>query len=474
MSGRPAGTAPAERRPQCGKSAAVFSAAAAVRACGKKSAAARPAGAAVFFALAALFSVCAPRPAFAADFSLSSSVQSAAGVCAPWTDSAGDFIGAQETLRSALDVYGQAASAFLDAKICFDALSAFSGENVMESVSGGNVLTAEIIEAWFEYRAPLSGAAELSFRAGRQIQAWGKADGVRIADVLCPQNTGVLFTSEYSESRLGIDCARVSLSAAAFSLDFWWAPLFRPSVLPLEESDPLHAALGPAAAIISADGIDVVTPEASLANGTYAARFSAYFSALDFSLYGFYGFDDTPVLYFVPSESESGKLRAEYYRLAMAGADAALPIGDFVLRGECAFFFDRAFRATAGSPIKKNQICALCGIDWIRSGWTVTAQYYEKIIPAHDDAAADDFRTNGATVSVSKSFLRETLDVSGTAAVGLIEFDSAFSAEIKYALTDELAASLGADVYFAGPSDDGEYGAYKDLSNIWVKGVFRF
>ncbi len=92
-------------------------------------------------------------------------------------------------------------------------------------------------------------------------------------------------------------------------------------------------------------------PEKTIWNGEYGLKLSGYFSALDVSLYGFYGWDDTPFLNNEitfeaatppsPSLPDGISISGEYKRMAMFGADAAIPIKETVLRAEAAFFPQR-------------------------------------------------------------------------------------------------------------------------------------
>jgi hypothetical protein len=50
--------------------------------------------------------------------------------------------------------------------------------------------------------------------------------------------------------------------------------------------------------------------------------------------------------------------------------------------------------------------------------------------------------------------------------------DGSFSA--AYALTDSLSVSLGSDIFTGGLDGRGTYAAYRDLSSIWMKGIYRF
>jgi hypothetical protein len=423
----------------------------------------------------------------AQEASFSGSVKSAAGVYVFGEDNAEHVSLAEETVSGTLDASAGSCSAYVTGNVSFDA-SAAAQTGTFQAADG---LSAQLGEAWFSWTGGTSAdGLTAGIKAGRQITAWGKADGIRIADVLCPQDLTTLYESTYSESRLGVDALKLTLSGSVFSADVYWIPVFRPSALPLENTNPLRKILIPEDVTVNSMTVPVTPgsiekPELTFADSSYAGRVSFWLPAVDFSLYGYYGWDDTPVVtyslimdgYTPTGVTVSGK----YYRYGMAGFDAALPAGPFVFRTESAFFIERAFACTpetvltgGDSCLRKNQLMALAGIDWAHDNWTVTAQYYENIVLDWNNTIDRKMRSPGATLSVSRSFLSDTLTLALSGAVNWDDFDSCAELSADYALTDQVTLTLAADGFFPGPDGDGEYGVYKELSNIRLSGVYRF
>ena len=181
--------------------------------------------------------------------------------------------------------------------------------------------------------------------------------------------------------------------------------------------------------------------------------------------------------------------------MAMVGADAALPIGPTVLRLETAFFPQRymqkkaeeilkeALRQAQGpqtqaqgaQDIQRNQLSALAGLDCMPSGWTFTAQYYcDYVFGDLDVLERTDAYQHGASLSISKSLVNETLELSFAGVIGLNDFDSMLSPSVKYSLSDQISLDASAYIFLPGPDHDGQYGAYKDLSTIAINAKFSF
>ena len=413
--------------------------------------------------------------AFSQNITFSGSAKTAVGVFIRG-DNAGDFSSAKETVSGEVDARFANCTVFIAGNAYFNALAANSGGSF--SVADG--LGAELQEAYFTWTSnEFAKGLTAGLKIGRQITAWGKADGIRIADILCPQNLASLGTANYSESRLGIDAVKATFSGTYFSADAYWIPFFRPSALPLESWNPIRKALIPSPAGVEVVLGDISKPELNIANSSYAARVSFWFPAVDFSLYGYYGFDDSPNFMYTPDAMPPTKITVtgKYYRYGMAGFDLAVPAGAFVIRAESAFFIERALQlgqTSFGGCERKNELRALAGIDWSKNGWMLTAQYYGDVVFAYVDSLARDAYEHGATVNLSKTLFSETLTLSCTGLVRWNDLDGFAGLKVKYNLTDEISLLLAFDGYFPGPKSDGTYGKYKDLSCVRFEGTVKF
>ena len=405
----------------------------------------------------------------------SGDIETVWGVGAPWTDSdtnAGRFSLGTTNFTGKLDAYYGNSSAYAEATLSYDAVNT-AGGNLTEGFD------LSLGELWADYTESFWGV-----RIGRQKAAWGKADGIDITNVLCPSDMSSLAAMISDDSKLAVDAIRLSLSGNQFTADAYWIPFFTPASLPIDEGNSLRKFVVPETIEIPvAPGVNLAipvtiggieTPELAIWNGEYGLRVSGYLSAFDLSLYGFYGWDDTPILNYGMT-SEAIVVSGKYERMAMIGADAALPIGETVLRLETAFFPQRHFQKEEGGSLQKNQLSALAGIDWMPSGWTLTAQYYCDVVFGDlDELERTDVYKHGATLSVSKSLVNETLELSFSGLIGFNDFDSMISPSVKYSLSDQISVGTTAYKFLPGPERDGKYGAYKDLSTISINAKFSF
>jgi len=407
-----------------------------------------------------LFILCGT--AYAQEMEYSGSFITQAGAGLPDTHhNKGDFLVGQTSFDSTFKVYIEESMLYINTILLYDALEGQSSNGASAFVSDNNDFALHLKEAYFDWRGE-----KLALRVGRQISAWGKADDVQIVDILCPQDESSLY-SDYQDNRLGIDAVRLSYIGESTQTDFYWIPFFTPSTLPLAEGNPLNDVMFGSFDNAPGSYSDFDRPDRDLSSSEYGARFSAYLPSFDFSLYGFYGWDDMPFY--------TADMNGKYKRMAMVGADAAIPAGDFVFRLESAFFPQRYIQASEGGTRQRNQIMALGGVDWTPAGgWTITAQYVADIVTGSDSPLDRHTYEHIATLSVEKPFLNETILLSGSFAMDLRYFSTNTELVMEYKLTDSITLSMTGEFYFAGPDKDGEFGSYKDLSCIILKGKYSF
>jgi hypothetical protein len=344
-------------------------------------------------------------------------------------------------------------------------------------------------EAWLDW-----GEGGFSLRLGRQLVSWGVADGLVLTDVVCPQNLSAFAGLDFAGSRIAADGLRLRYSFQTLAVEAVWLPLFSPARLP-EKDNPLYPVFYPLSISMGGPALPVTVgedaPPRTIADGEYGLRISRYSSAVDFSVMGFYGWNDIP---FMEKNLTGGlpapaglELSPEYERTITAGADASIPAGEFLLRLETAWTkggrYERPPADTAAllaggrteRPVEKQRLQVLAGIDWNPSVWSLSAQYYEDLLPdACFGGIERRWRKNGVSLRIARSFFRETLKLSAWCYLDLLDFDSAGSVSAEYALTDALGLSLGSDFFSGGIDGRGSYAAYRDLTCIWLKGIFRF
>ena len=267
----------------------------------------------------------------------------------------------------------------------------------------------ELREAYLAYTK-----GNLDLRVGRQIVVWGVADALRVTDCVSP------------------------------------APL--PYTIDLESGKP----------------------EKRLRNMEYGGRITTNLSGIDFSLSALRTWNKTPALSLAVSDDGKSLLaKGEYRRMTMLGADCSLPVGQIVLRGEAACYFDEAQSRGVGKDVVcRNTYNILAGVDWYPGNdWNFSAQYCHKYTAGNLDGLSVYRNAGLATARISKELLRNMLKLSTFAYIDVANGGVFNRFSASYALNDQIELTAGYDFFHA---DKGKFQMYDRNSEIWAKMKYSF
>lgn len=173
---------------------------------------------------------------------------------------------------------------------------------------------------------------DFDLRAGQQIMAWGRADGINPTNNLTPQDYFVR-SPEPDDMRLGNFLLRGRYTIKArIRLEAIWVPVYLQSVYRFDLFDlPEYVNLAGA-----------YRPEAAARNGSVAGKVDFLFERFDGSISWFSGYDPMPGINAGPLAETPGNnpvidLYARPFRQQTAGLDIAFGLGSFGVRGEAAY-----------------------------------------------------------------------------------------------------------------------------------------
>ena len=226
-----------------------------------------------------------------------------------------------------------------------------------QSNEGIGCVDLDIREAWI---AMYPGRCEI--RLGKQIVAWGRADGINPTNNITPMNI-LAFSSDFDDMRLGNFLARCRLNLPHVGIEGIWIPLFAADEIAVDET------MLPAG--IQLDRPDY--PDNRLENSSCALRVDLTFPVIDGSLSYFNGYETQPGFNY-ELKPNGVSLIPRAYRIHAAGADFSTAIKSFGLRGEvCAEFPYKDYDEYVYIPNPSLQ--AVAGIDRSIGNRTFLLQY---------------------------------------------------------------------------------------------------
>jgi hypothetical protein len=325
---------------------------------------------------------------------------------------------------------------------------------------GDSDATGELREAFADLRF-----GRLDLRVGRQIFAWGRADGVNPTDNLTGEDLTLLAPDD-DDRRLGTTAVRASYYVGDVSVSGLWLPEFRGHRFPLPAPPP---------------GFGFVSEAREWPGDQWAVRVEQTGRTVDWSASYFDGRDLLPDLGIDvglegtrDAQQRRGVpgIRLSHHRIRVAGADMAANVGRFALRAEAAYVDTED--STGADPFTKNPFVFLVfgGDRTFREYLNLNVQYLYRFVVDYqpspvpspgDSRAAFLYATvasqqavlnsqakrvqHGMSFRVAHKWLRETLEAECAAAAFFGPRGLNIRPKISYALTDHWKVLVGAEVY---------------------------
>ncbi|MBI9090101.1 MAG: hypothetical protein JEZ12_12875 [Desulfobacterium sp.] len=396
-----------------------------------------------------------PDPDLGLDFDLSGYVETRHCFQAK---SPNDFL-ASETLAR---VEGRASTADI---------SLFASVDLSANYRFGDESGVSIHEAYVDYVS-----SPWDLRAGRQIITWGNADGVRVTDNISPSDLSEYITRDFDEIRMAVDALKFRLFGTHGTAELIYIPFFKAGILPEDDSPWAVGGFSSTDTMTRSSGD--AEPGKGLENGEFGAKYAFFLPGFDFALSYFYTWNDLPDYAFTRKAGEFSDaylVTPEFNRLHITGVEFSKPYGDFVFRGEAAFFHGRRYSARDRDSLlqKKDQAKWLLGVDWYPgSNWSLLCQVTGDRILGFSDTIAREKHTTMVTFNLSRKLLREKLILSGMHYYTMDAGDSLTRLSGEYAVMDGFSLFLGSDI-FTGDRE-GTFGRYRDNTQVWVKAKYSF
>ena len=295
---------------------------------------------------------------------------------------------------------------------------------------------------------------KFDLRAGRRVIVWGRADKVNPTDAWSTRDFALLAPND-DDQRLGVATLQATWNAGAYRAITLWQPEWRYPGLSLPPLPPR----------LSLRNVAPADPERQ-----FGIKLDHSGDGLDWSVSYAHSIDRTPDLAVLSTLPPGLALALVYRPAAVVGADAAVPIGQFGLRGEVAYARTQDHDGT--DPLTKNRnLFVVLGIERTFAGvLNINAQgmyrrTFDFVPPSFISnpntrllAEQVDLLSNqlapdmyGASLRINYKAWNETLESEVTAVGWFKKGDSAIGPKVTYAFTDHLKGIGGGAIYHGPP-----------------------
>lgn len=369
-----------------------------------------------------------------------------------------DFLGATVQIK-ALPAFSEALDGKLELRVTNPAIG--KGEETKSQLLEGYVT------AHFE---------KTDLRIGKQIVAWGRADGINPTDNLTPRDFTSLLPFE-DDQRFGTPAVKLdTFLSQEHTVTLFATPFFKPSKIPLPTNGSTFV---------------YVTPTHTLSNTEIGLKLEKVGEGFDWSASYFRGFSLLPDARFIGSGPSGPILEMHYDRITVLGADFARNYGRFGLRGEMAYV-DTADDAGTDPGIKNPYLFWIVGVDrTFLDNLNVNLQFFQRRVRRYQNpeslpaplardiavmnAVLDGQRdrvNNGISFRVSKKWFNDTLEAEIFTVINLTRNDSFWRPLLTYAFDDHWKGTIGAE-YYRGAKDT-QYGDLKPNRGVFAELRYGF
>ncbi|MCF6293123.1 MAG: hypothetical protein L3J04_07000, partial [Robiginitomaculum sp.] len=294
---------------------------------------------------------------------------------------------------------------------------------------------------------------------GKQQVVWGKADGLKVLDVVNPQEWREFILDDFNESRIPLWTVNAEIPINDFTLQLLWIP--DQTYHKFAQQGDLYRLTSPQLVPQVPAGVDVVfaveeRPNDTLQDADWGMQLSTFWNGWDLTLNYLYHFDDRPVLYRQLSLTPNGPVATitpRYERSHLIGTTFSNAFGNFTLRGEVGYSRDRYISTNSISDndgvVKTNELAYVIGLDWFGfSNTLLSTQLFQSRLSNNDAGMLRDDRETTVTFLSRHDFINETLTTELLWIHNTDLDDGVVHPKISYQLDDEITIGIGADIFY--------------------------
>jgi len=325
--------------------------------------------------------------------------------------------------------------------------------------------SAELSELYWEAE---SGATY--WRIGKQQVVWGEADGLKLLDVVNPQNYREFILDDFDDSRIPVWMLNAERLLPDDSIvQILWIPDstshdLAPAHSPFHFTSPLLVPQTTGTANVRVE--DPKAPSRFVRDSDVALRLARFWNGWDYTLNYLYHTVDEPVLR-TQLTADGTIIRSAYERSHLIGASASTAMDDWIIRLEFAYETDRYHRSTDALPgvVKANQWGSVLGLDF--QGWSdqlLSVQWFQSRVAGHGDRLVKESREDVVTLIWEHRFLNDTLTVRASNLYSLDRHDGLVRSKLTYNLLSNLDVYMGADRFYGNQA--GLFGQFDQADRV--------
>ncbi len=308
-------------------------------------------------------------------------------------------------------------------------------------------------------------SSSVDVKIGRQVVVWGKADNVRVTDILNPLDNRLPGMVDIKYKRLPVTMSRFDYYTGDWNLSGIIINEIRFDKVPVFNSD-FYPGNSPAPP-------DKNPTNFSLDSQQFALAANGIFSGWDLSLYQAWVYDNRAHL-----SVETGTPTPVHNRVSMTGVTGNIAFGNWLFKGEGAWWQDLEFAAVPGDEVDRLDL--MLGIEYTGFSETMlSVEFVNRHILDFDDrlALSPDFAQEDlqqTALMFSRDFVNDTIQLKILCTIfGAHAEDGAFERfQLEYDFNDDVTLTGGVVFYQSG--DQIGFSDVEDNDRVFLEYAYAF
>lgn len=332
----------------------------------------------------------------------------------------------------------------------------------------GDPLELELRELYVQ-----SSVGDTYLTIGKQQVVWGKSDGLKVLDVVNPQDFREFVLDDFDDSRIPLWTVNAEIPIKDVTLQLLWIPDPTYHDLPEPGSPFVFESNVPQAP----PGVDVVfndpnRPNDPITGSDAGARLSTFWKGWDLTLNYFYFYDDVPALYRtidLAAPTPTVTVNPRYERAHLLGTTFSNAFGNLTLRGEVGYTFGRYFPVENPSDNdgvhQSDELGYVIGLDWFGFDETVLSfQFFQNVMVDSAPGLLRDQIENTISLLYQRDFRNDTLVFSTIWVHSLNDNDGFIRPKLEYDVGTYTNVWAGFDLFYG--TSNGLFGQFEDSSRV--------
>lgn len=339
------------------------------------------------------------------------------------------------------------------------------------SIQGRDQYTTDLLDDYeqeYEFdEVYLEGSllSNMDLKIGRQIVVWGKADNLRVTDILNPLDNRIRGMVDIKYKRLPVTMSKLDYYTGPWNISTIVINEVRFDKNPVYNSDFYP---GDTAAVteIEPNDFDLDTQQ-------YAMAVNGIFSGWDLSFYQAWVYDSRAHL-----TEENGTFTREHNRVSMSGMTGNIAFGNWLLKGESAFWADLEY---GGAPDESfERLDLMTGVEY--TGFTETVlsiEFVNRHIIDFDERleSSPDYQEQDiqqTALMFSRDFANDTNQIKLICSIfGTFGDGGAFERlQFTHDINDSMSLTTGVILYQSG--DMQAFSQIEDNDRLFLEYVYSF